>query len=285
MMRFTTAQQRMDRHGHVLLMTLMVLAIAVVIVTGVSKHSIGLARTAARERQELQEKWGVASCQRFVFDNRDHLLSRTGQPQANVSGVVQLATQTIRFDLNDESAKLDVNTLNDVLSRQEATSILRRLAGASVLKIQLRPLDNVPDGLRIEPYESWGQVFRTKSRLNATDLYNATRKISCWGGRINYKTADVDVIRSGVKAAAGAIVADRIVREVESEQHQSLDGLLTKIGATEQQARATRQVLSDQSRAYSVWIASKNGSRVNNHFVVQERFAGDLIRYQSFSLK
>ena len=218
------------RDGHVLLMTVMVLAICVVLVSGVSRHGMQIARTAASERQQAQEKWAMASCNRFAMMNYQRLLNdASGNPTASTSGVVRLGKIDVQFELNDESAKLDINTVAKFVSRQELKTVVRRLLPANVLKIQPTPIQVNDEGMRMDVYESWGQLLQSEGKLSPTDLYNATRKISCWGRQINYKTADVDVIKSGVKAAAGSVVAERITREIESNRDSSISELLTNI--------------------------------------------------------
>ena len=280
---------RHGRGGHILFMTLMLLAITVLIVTGIARHSVQLAFTASQSRIELQEKWAVASCQRFALRNSQRLLSDDGQDwsarQARVAGIVMLSDIEIALELADESSKLDLNTFSEFLSRQEIEQTIQQLTDHRELKVQLRPLQPGTEALRLDPYESWGQVFVAGPDPCAAALQQATSKLTCWGRKINYQTADPEVLRLGVKAAAGSIVANRLVTELERDNRQTLDQLLSKINPTEKQTREIRKVLSSTSRAGSVWVTASSHGKSRSYFVVQEKFSNNVIRFQTFDLR
>ncbi len=280
---------RQGRGGHILFMTLMLLAITVLILTGIARHSLQLAYTASQSRIKLQEKWAVASCQRFALQNSQRLLSVDGQDsserQARVAGIVMLSDIELALELADESSKLDLNTVSEFLSRQEIEQTIRQLTDHRELKIRLRPLQPGTEALRIDPYECWGQVFVAGSAPCAASLQQATSKLTCWGRKINYQTADPEVLRLGVKAAAGSIIANRLVSELERDKRQSLDQLLSKINPTEKQTQAIRKILSSTSRAGSVWVTASSHGKSRSYFVVQEKFSDNVVRFQTFDLR
>jgi hypothetical protein len=60
-------RQRKDRNGYVLLMTIVLIAIAALILAGISRQSLLLALKALNAEEDLQRRWGAASCRQAVL--------------------------------------------------------------------------------------------------------------------------------------------------------------------------------------------------------------------------
>lgn len=268
------------RHGFVLVVTVMILAISALIVAGISRHSLFLATTAKIERSRLQEKWAVTSCQRFCLASGNRLLTSIRNRQLRLT--VELSGLLIVNDICDESARLDINSLADNVSRFELEQLIRDTGVTSPFVIELNPRAvSSGDTLR-RPYESWGQVFLAREPDSLNGIRTASQVLTLWGNRLNFRVADPEVIQMAIKPVAGSIMASRFLSEYGENPESSLAELLSAIGANDRQRQKLVRLLSDRSWATSVWTTVVNEGRTSGYFAVQQRPIDNLSRYQTF---
>ncbi len=242
---------RRERHleGYVLLMTLVLLALAGAAMATVSRHSAARAVQALEAQRQLQLRWGVRSCRKFVLPQAEGLLERAEstqrQPVVHAHTTLELGGQ--RFDLivTDEQAKLNVNIL---LARDERTSLgdaprhlrdllLRLGSGGGNATVRLRPvLVNTPDrpgmndtGAKLVSY---GQVFEIPSPESLLNLSRpedgVSHAVTCWGdGRINLRRCSLDaaaILCEGVLDRAQIHRLVEKVHELIAEEQQEQAG-------------------------------------------------------------
>ena len=269
------------RSGHVLVMTVMLLAVVALIVASISRHSLLLATTAKSNKDALLKKWAVASTQKFWLKRGEQLLATNRQNRIVFN--VRLSGFNLVNEIRDESSKLDVNVIHDQLSQQELASLVRQLSGSSQLVVRPRPLSvSVNDATR-RPFESWGQIFEGKRKDSYLEIRKAANRLSCWGGKLNIHSANRDIVQQTVKSLAGNIVADRLTEAISQQPQLSLGQLLAQIDANERQARSLRQVLSDRSSSTSIWTDIIEESKRTSCFAVEQRPVENISRYQTFT--
>ena len=126
------------RRGFVLVMTLVLIAVAGMLLVGVARDSMMLALEALSAQRDLQQRWGAISCQETIlrragqlFEAEARQLEKDGEfrmPQpASIAGSIMLGG--IRFDIRlaDEDAKLNLNTLHAFKGKQQAEQTVRAM--------------------------------------------------------------------------------------------------------------------------------------------------------------
>lgn len=273
-------QQRRGREGHVLVITVMLLAVTALIVAGIARHSMALATSAKEGELKLKRKWAVASAQRFYLQNGQRFLTTIGRSQLQLD--IRLSGLSIRNTISDESAKLDVNAMAELASEAELKNAVRQIAGSQNLMIRLRPMTSIQSESMRKPYEAWGQVFESREQDAGEELGAITQALTLWGSRLNFRNADEHVLRVAIKSAAGSIMADRFVEAMNEEPNASLAQVLVAINTNDRQSRLLNRLLTDRSWATSVYSEILDENKVSSHFVVQQRPVDNISRYQSF---
>ena len=276
----THIRQWRRREGYVLVISVMLLAVTVLIVAGIARHSMALATSAKQGEQILRHKWAVASAQRFYLKNGERFLTTIDRSQLQLD--IKLSGLEIRNIISDESTKLDINAMAALVSNEELAKVARRYASEQDLIIRLRPMSNNQNESHRNPYEAWGQVFESRGQNVGEGLGSIAQKLTLWGSRLNFRKADEQVLRNAIKSAAGSIMADRFVEAMNDNPSASLSQLLAAADANDRQARILNRLLTDRSWATSVHSMVLDENKVSNHFVVQQRPVENISRYQSF---
>jgi hypothetical protein len=103
------------RRGYVLVVTLAVLVLAAGLMVGLGRAAVRHAVRAGEARDDLQRRWGTASCRQAVLPIAERLLAeeerRRGGPVPALTAAVRLGGQRFDLTLADEQAKADVNAL------------------------------------------------------------------------------------------------------------------------------------------------------------------------------
>lgn len=232
-------------------MVLALLVISATLLVAVSRAAGRSALAARGACEELQRRWGVASCRKAVLPYAEQILSALEQerhrPAPNFAVSVQLGSQTFEMILADEQAKANVNAILESanVSRSE-TRIRQGLAGFGLAnRIKLRPtlggVIEIPEPVEsttqpapatqpVKPLtlrvDGWGQVFdgvgpgqllgpMPGAKGAAFDL------LTCWGnGAIN--------VRRTTEAALGLAAGTSVTRVQIGRLLEARDALYAK---------------------------------------------------------
>lgn len=282
---------RNKKRGFVLLMTLFILAIVGLLLITLANHSMVTATDALITRKETEQKWAQASCQRFVLDHVDDLLTQRNsegekKPIKNSRFTIEL--NHARFDVfvEDESAKLGINRLFEFTSREKTAQVIRSmLPGDSGLIVDLRPNDDeIVDAIH-NRFEGWGQVFSMPANelgFLHSDLAAAAEKLTCWSEKVNINTADKKILIESIKPVAGAAIANQIASARKKDSKASLRQLIQSTGATEEKAREISRILSDRSWCQSITIRRQQNGYTKTTQLFRKFYTSSIFRIQSY---
>lgn len=272
-----------NRQGYVLVMSVFVLAIVGLLLTSIASHSLNLATEAAIAKRSLQDKWAIASCQKYGIENARRLLD-DGEPLAVSASTIRLNGSQIDIVLADESAKLDVNVLYNNTNEAKTRSVVRDLSDSNELVPRIRPLDQDYRDARNDPFEAWGQVFRCHEYVEdfPYKLFEATQRLTCWSKRLNYRSASKEVLQESIKAIAGGATAQRLTRKLKENSDSPTSELIGSVADGRNREKLTR-LLTNRSTSQSVWIRMRRGESVSSTLTVNEQLTGSINRIYSFS--
>ncbi len=136
---------RPRRRGYVLVVTLALLILASTLLVAVGRAAIRHASAARSAEQDLQRRWGLASCRRAVLPYTEEILlanepaRRKNLARLDVS--LRLGNQTFELIVSDEQAKANINAILDEAELTRTESRLRQsLAGSGLINnVRLRP--------------------------------------------------------------------------------------------------------------------------------------------------
>lgn len=228
--------------GFVLLLTLVVLALAAVVMVDVSRRGVEHAAAAAEAGHDLQRRWGVASARAAVLPRVDAILDderrRRGEPVAELAVALDLGEQRFGLVVADEQAKVNLNAVYrehglDAATRAVAAAV-GSAPGSPIADLKPDPRSGrgggpaiagtiaeeipgmLPGAAAVVPFGSWSQVFRDPApdALLRTDedRRRPVASVTCWGdGRLNLMRASRDAIasRAGRLLSSGDI--DRLI--------------------------------------------------------------------------
>ena len=114
--------------------------------------------------------------------------------------------------------------------------------------------------------ESFGQLIRptassTSTRF-ASGLRASTIKLTCWGSRrLNLARASDDAVRWVCEKHAGARLTNDLLAIRREADITGLDEVLKRLTLRRGEQVALRQLLTDQSTCYSLWIETHVANR------------------------
>lgn len=138
-------KRRDRRSGYVLVMVMALLVISTTLLVAVGRAAGRSAMAARAAGEDLQRRWGVASCRKAVLPHVEQILGALEQerhrPVANFSASIRLGDETFEMILGDEQAKANVNAiLESADASRGETRIRLGLAGSGLAnRIKLRP--------------------------------------------------------------------------------------------------------------------------------------------------
>jgi len=263
------------RRGFILVMTLMLLAIAAVALAAVGRSSMGLAVSAVRARQDLQQRWGMYSSRHAVLELAPILLKEaeesTGEPVVSRQMEVQRSGHTYDLTVSDEQAKANINAMLQHHGRDTTRTFIREQladnigAGEVYLPTHKPSQDRNTDGVE--------ELDRAIISLNhlLPDFNPATfmkadgypmQTLTCWGdGRINLSRAPDELVEDVTKPELGAIQIRRLRETLASSENMPLEEALISIELSKDDVPAVLERLTLESSCYSVWVAMDNGKR------------------------
>lgn len=271
------------RTGFILVVTLVMIAIAGILLTGICRHSLAMSLAVHQMTERLQKRWGMASCQRAAFRLAEEVLmetslrddgSRDVQSLATASLVVNLGGVDFDLLLADDQAKVNVNLLDANLDRETATHALESLADGADVEVQLRPLAGNNLGADGLPYKHWEQVFspRELSLVDFPDrLVWASRHVTCWsaGSRLHFWAASDAAIASVAGLVLSPMEVDRLTAQRGASPSGKVGELLDKLGLSQRKRTMLEKLLVDTRSSVSVWIRTGQGAQRSASFSVR----------------
>lgn len=283
-----------SRRGYVLVVVLALLTLSSTLLVGVGRLAVNRALAARQARQELQRRWGVASCRAAILPFAEEILTRAGRAQlAAVPALrqgVRLGDQSFETVLYDEQAKANVNSLIDDASASIVQDrLLAGLGGAGIVNdVRLRSSYLVsreaapgPASRPLGP-RPWitglGQIFddtpperllRAPAGANSAPI----DRITCWGdGAINLMRARAPALQLALAPLLTQLEVDRIVqvrdamlmmtRPSTSVPPGSAD-IVTRILTEARPNPQTRAklALTAHSACHSLWVVARDRQR------------------------
>ncbi|MEQ1905319.1 MAG: hypothetical protein ABL888_14110 [Pirellulaceae bacterium] len=290
-------RKRRHRRGYILVTTVLLIAIAGLLLAGVARRSLMAALDVKQAQDELQIRWGEASCQRLVFRRAPFILkkqveSKSLKPKRRDEGeeipsvevpiprraaAIELGGIEFQLQIADEQAKANLNRVLVERSDEAAIEIMRTLAASSDLpSIFFRKNKNFDLSPRKAAFESWGQVFEstdTNSVLLAEQLRLSTQRLTLWGpdGKLHFAAADDETLAEIAKLAISPAEAGKLV-EMRAKSPDALSAqFLNSLGLNAKKRTKLESLLTDSSRCYSLWITSKDSAgTVRSKLIVQD---------------
>lgn len=276
--------------GFILIMTLFVLAIVGMLLIALANHSMVTATDALSLRDEVERKWSQASCQRFALKNIDQFLTvpatedQPAQLLRENGFAIQLQDSRFDIQIEDESAKLDVNFIFENLSEVRTASLIREMSPIdSGLIVRLRP-NQARDAVN-RRFEGWGQVFSYAPETlvwQSPALADATKSLTCWSPRLNVKTASDKTLLESAKLLVRANIAREIVDARKENEAASVKDLIAATSATAEQQQALTQYLADRSWCQSVSIRATHNGTQRTTQLYRKFYTSSIFRIQSY---
>ena len=114
--------------------------------------------------------------------------------------------------------------------------------------------------------------------MTPTEILPMSERISLWNGSLNYHAASEVVLFESVRAVVGGITANRVIRARRDAPKSTLLEMLAAIEANERQRALLKQLLSNESDAYGVWVRTYDGRRNRYDFAVKRYYSPALFR-------
>jgi hypothetical protein len=256
--------------------------------------------SARQVEDDLQRRWGIASCRKAVLPHAEAILSGLEQerrrPAPSFAVAVRLGGMTFDMIVADEQAKANVNAiLSEADLALAETRIRQALSGSGIAnRIKLRamiggvlqPIRTATTGpAATQPVwnagaltvAGWGQVFDVASPVQLLRAAPGGRSpldvLTCWGtGAINIRRASNTALTLAAGRSASGVEISRLIeardklfeRRTEGAFDQSpadrLGELMTQT-ASESLKNKGNLGLSENSTCHSLWVISRNGRR------------------------
>lgn len=275
---------RRRRSGYVLIMTLVLIAVSVLSLASLSRHSLQLASDAIHAQRDLQRYWGTRSCRAYLLENAEEIFYQLDAHHRDdelalpaphdFSGEFELADMTFRFLLSDENAKLNINSVT-LRIPAERDALVRQLSGQKV-SMRLQPIMGEQADRTRRWFSSWGQCVEIpdiSANEHMRSLWEATSQLTCWGnGKLNIRRVSDQTLFAVASEAATQRIARQLIEAREMTPDADWQYLLKSLGLKRRDRTALRGWFSDRSSCYCLWLELDDGQRRWYHQWVQ----GDL---------
>lgn len=231
------------RRGFVLVLTLAMILIAVMITGRAANRSLSRTLQSIEAEQQLQRRWEHLSLRRTLLGRVGSIFATHTEPNQTPAiwhdGSFRLSGQSYRVRLSDESAKVNLNQLQRVMTREQFQAVLSSFPTGATHR----------EG---EPIESWGQLFGS---LPASRLIDETTSITCWGdGRLNIHRASEELVRLLLTPVIGTSDVDALIRR--------RNELRTSGPASLGVPQLANGLVTEQSACHSLWIVDQEREEV-----------------------
>jgi hypothetical protein len=273
-------RRRSNKTGFVLILVLVVLAIAGVVLGSAAARGGRDAIRASTAERDLQLRWGNLSCRTAVLPLAQQMLQSAdgtdgnGLPRKTFSVCVtrRITLAGVDFDLviSDEQAKANVNLLfaRGGAGQVEASVAELQSDQSRALPLLLRPQAGQDRAIRKYPLElgSYEQVFVVKHPRELVesgfDELAGQKRVTCWGsGRVNFKAADVPVLRQILAGVLTETQFDELVKYRSAQPDCTLEEALRKLKLTKEKGDDARKLLCEESSCQSLWVIARCKTR------------------------
>lgn len=274
---------RPNARGFVLLMTLLLLALAAVVLLGITRRSLEHATLANLAQQNFQRDWGRRSIEGATLHRAAAILDHVAKTEPEVAiiprltGEIHLGNWQFAYALSDEQAKLNLN----VWLLDQRSALVNHLVAAAVNEadiettVRVRPQkpsraeeDHVIAG---RPIGSFAQVLSPASAHAVLGLPQrggiqwrpgVADKLTLWGdGRLALRRANSATVR----AVLAPSINDQLIQNLLDAREQNPDApfetVLARIQLTDGQRELFETRLTLNSRVFSLAIHATTGSR------------------------
>ena len=287
--------------GFALLMTLLLVVIAGIALTGIARRSAMAAVNSLGEVEELQRRWAIASCRATLLDRAGAIMSAAegpapsiraqqgaissgGQPASHVAKKIspsvhlrcQLSGLSYEFLLVDEQTKLNINNLWGQHGSTKTRAMLRTLLYSSRRSIS-DPLDISPQPLRrafpttgesrpiplFGSYDQMTQGVPASVWMGTESAPGLASKVTCWGdGKVHFRRSPDVVIEQACGHLIDPISLRAFLIARRTNPLLELEDLLISLEQMPEKIRNTlRNTLTDQSDCHALWIVVHGDQR------------------------
>jgi len=287
--------------GYVLVMVLGLLVLSTTLLVGVSRLAVRAAVGARQAEDDLQRRWGVASCRKAVLPHVEAILSGLEQerrrPAPNYAVEVRLGAMTFDMIVSDEQAKANVNAIlseadlalaetrirqalsgsgmaNHIKLRATIGGLLQPIRGnATTRPAATQPLSNA-SALAVG---AWGQVFDVASPVQLLRATPGGRSpldvLTCWGtGAINIRRASDTALALAAGRSVSGVEVNRLIEARDKLFERRTEGAFDQSPADRLRELMTQAAgeslknkgnlgLAESSTCHSLWVVSRNGRR------------------------
>lgn len=254
-----------DRRGHILPLTLAVLAVAAATLGQICRNGMSRALDVGRQEQELRRRWALQSCQTTLLPRAAGLLTQAehsaGRPLAVLETDLALGGTVYHLTLADEQAKANLNLLyrRDRAQAEQAARAASHAAGGPATHLRPLPARSGAhaDALAIV-FDSPGQFFTDTGDF--ASLRTGVRGLTCWGdGKLNWRRASPAALSAVLASQRGLV--EQILRQKSAGKEGSLSAAFEALQIPAEHRQELEKMLTDGSGAQSVWIACDNPGR------------------------
>jgi hypothetical protein len=279
--------------GFVMVIVLLALAVATTALAAAVRASCQRSLRAATEVRNLQTKWGCRSIRDAAIASAEELLARENVLRgAPVSAIpLQIGLGDLVFDLaiGDEQAKLNVNQPLPG-GRQGMHMMMRRLQAAAADPVVIR--FNVPTSVpkqahtgAVETLDQFIEYRHPSELLEEQGLPRLlVRRVTCWSdGRANFLRCEREVLTACLAGILDPGQIHELVEFARSNRDSAMEEALRHLQLEKNVLEQAELRLTDQSEAYSLWVAVRGKTRSWHRLTVWNTHEGDLTRSRSFA--
>jgi hypothetical protein len=221
--------------------------LATTLLVAVGRTATQHALAARLACDELQKKWGTASCLTAILPFSEQILVNAEARKGSVISVyrsdIRLGAQTFHHIVSDEQAKANVNTIYDATDRSTTEERIRESLSGSGLgntirlypaqSIDLPPVTQPASQPSVRQYVSgFGQIFQgvPPNRLTQGGASAPIELLTCWGnGSINVMRASEGSLRLAISPPLTKIEISRLIDARNADLHPETQHLLAPI--------------------------------------------------------
>ncbi|MDB5325530.1 MAG: hypothetical protein JWM57_1099 [Phycisphaerales bacterium] len=253
------------RHGYVLVMTLLLLAIAAVTLAGVVAESQRRAMEAQFVAADLQRHWIGISCEKTLLKHAAELFAAarqtSHQPLNQLHYSLTVGGDQITLVLSDEQAKANINMLARYLGPTLMGETVRELAGpnAGVALLPTITREKGVDGQETstQVFASYGQIFGAAQPRHLAG--KMTEQLTCWGdSKLNTRAATPASV-----AAVAATVLDKAECErfakIWQKSSSSWRDAFRDANILPDKVKVMESRVTDSSHCYALWVMPPDG--------------------------
>jgi len=273
-------RHRRQRPGYVLVLTLGLVTLAAISLSGFARYSLEMASRANEATEELQHRWGLLTARHVLMNQPAELIASQVRPEeasgppwpkpASVSTAFSLGSLKFTVNLADEDSKVNLNTVRARHPDLIPAVIRRQCGGTGGLRLLPTAVSSIGTA-----YRSWGEVFDLAASPRESKpcerLPLIGRTVTCWGsGRLNLCRASDAAVGEIASLALSPDEVGSLVSHRKNWNGQSIDELLGQLSLRRPELLAIGRLLNNDSRSYSLWVEVANGKRLWSYQYVMD---------------